>query len=178
MEIRLSKKFNLVFALVIFILIIININTLAAGLTVSDYELNLSLNYPREVISDPVEIKSSNSEAENGTKNVTKNENVYLDKFILENSKGKEIPARYIILETPHLQKQETLDTQHRYLIMKKNQEKSWFKLGLTKEAAFFEPGEYTGIITIADLDWEINVTVLIEPFVSFSIADNTFEFE
>jgi hypothetical protein len=174
LKIRLEKKINLIFALIIFILTITNINSLATGnLTASQYDLNLTLSYPQEIISAPVEINRSSLKT-----NSTVKQNVYLDSFILKNSKGKEIPASYIKIETPNLQEMERLDNRHRFLIMKNNQEKSWFKIGLAKEAAFFEPGEYTGIISIDDLDWEIKLTALIKPFVSFSVEDNTFEFE
>jgi hypothetical protein len=175
LKLRLVKKINLIFALIIFILIITNINLLAAeNLTASQYDLKLTLNNPQEIISAPVEINRSSLEAINSTAK----KNIYLNRFTLKNAKGIEIPARYLKIETPHLQEQETLDNRHRFMILKNNQEKSWFKIGLTKEAAFFEPGEYTGIISIDDLDWEIKLTALIKAFVSFSVEDNNFEFE
>jgi hypothetical protein len=171
-----DRKLFLIYILLIFTsLLIIPINLIsAADLSASEYEINLNMDYPQEITSDPIEINRIFLEAENRSDH----KNIYLESFTLNNSRGKEIPARYIKIETPHLQGKETLDNRTRYLIIKNNQEKSWFKIELIKEAAFLEPGEYTGIITIDDLDWEIKVTALIKPFVSFSISDNTFKFE
>ena len=174
MKIKDRKLFLVYILLILTSLSIIKTNLIyAADLTTSQYDINISLNYPQERISEPVEINRSSSE----TVNSTAEQNIYLEIFILKNSKGKEIPARYLKIETPHLQELETLDKRPRYLILKNNQEKSWFKIGLTKEAAFFEPGEYTGIVKIDDLDWEINISLIIKPFVSFSVEDNTFDF-
>ena len=171
-----DRKLFLIYILLIFTsLPIIQINSIqAADLTTSQYEINLILDYPQKIFSETVAINRSSSNSINSADN----KNNYLESFILKNKKGKEIPVRYIKIETPYLQEEETLDKRQRYLIMKKNQEKSWFKIGLSKEAAFLEPGQYTGIIEIDDLEWQIKVTALIKPFVNFSIDDNTFEFE
>jgi hypothetical protein len=171
-----NRKLSLVYILLIFtFLLIMQMNLIyAADLTVSQYELYFTLDYSQEMISDPVEINRTSLEADNRADN----KNIYLDSFTLKNARGKEIPAHYIKIETPHLQGQELLDNRPRYLIMKKNQEKSWFKIGLAKAASFLEPGEYTETITIEGLDWEIKVTAVIKPFVRLSIEDNTFNFE
>ncbi len=174
---KINEKISFViYILLIFISFLIILTNLiyAEDITASQYKLNFILNYPQKVISDPVEINRTSLE----TDKKNENQNIYLDSFILKNSKGKEIPEHYIILETPFLQKQETLDKQHRFLILRNNQDKSWFRIGLAKETGFIEPGEYTGILNIDDLDWEIKVKAVIKPFVSFSIEENTFEFE
>ena len=171
-----ERKLFLVYILILFTsLLITQINLVsAADLTASQYNLKIILNYPQEIFSDSIEINRSYLESNNKTNN----KNIYLDSFTLKNSKGKEIPSRYITLETPYLQKKGNLDRQHRFLILKTNQQKSWFRIGLLKETAFFEPGEYTGIININNLDWEIRVVLVIKPFVSFSIEDYAFKFK
>ena len=171
-----DRKLFLVYVILIFTsLLIIQTNLVyAENLTASKYEINLTLDYQQQILSDPLEIKRTLLEQET---RINK-ENIYLESFNLKNSKGVEIPFQYIIIENPNLQKQKRLDSRTRFLVMKEDQQKSWFKIGLTKEAAFFEPGEYTGIINIDHLDWEIKLTALIKPFVSFSVEDNTFEFE
>ncbi|MFW5736657.1 MAG: hypothetical protein ACOCXB_04800, partial [Halanaerobium sp.] len=102
MKIKKSKLF-LVYILFIFTsLLIIPINLIsAADLSASQYEIKLSLDYPQAITSDPLAIDKISLEAENSSGN----KNIYLRSFTLKNSRGKEIPARYIILETPHLQK-------------------------------------------------------------------------
>lgn len=158
---------------VIPLFIVINFNIVEASyLTASKYEIEMIIDNPREVTSDTINL---NLDLDN--ESIVK-KNIYLENFILENSAGTEIPPRYIKIETPHLLQKESLDKQHRFLISKMDQEKSWFRISLAKEAAFLEPGEYTGFINIDDLDWEIKVSVLIKSFVNFSINDNTFELE
>jgi len=171
-----DRKLFLVYVILIFTsLLIIQTNLVyAENLTASKYEINLTLDYQQQILSDPIEIKRTLLEPET---RINK-KNIYLESFNLKNSKGVEIPFQYIIIENPNLQKQKRLDSRTRFLVMKEDQQKSWFKIGLTKEAALLDPGEYTGIINIDDLDWQIKVTVLIKRFANFSKNDNTFEFE
>jgi hypothetical protein len=167
------KTINLIYisaAIILFIILTTNL-LIAADLTASKYELTLSLDHLQEVTSNIININSVNFTKNNSTGN-----NVYLDNFTLKNKKGNEIPSHYIKIETPYFQN--TLENSYRFLIMKKDQEKSWFKIGLITKTAYLDPGKYEGIINIDGLDWQINVNVVIKPFVNLYLKEKRLEFK
>jgi hypothetical protein len=143
--------------------------TFAADLTASEYELNFTLDHAEEVLSNTINV-NTNTAKENSIRST----NIYLENFTLKNSKNKEIPAHYIKVETPYFK--DTLEKSYRFLLMKSDQEKSWFKIGLISKAAFLDPGIYEGVINIDGLDWQINIVVTIKPFVNLYLSDRKFE--
>jgi len=159
-------------AVLIILFLVISFNSAAASyLTSSKYEIEMIIDNPEEIISDPIDIN-----ADTETKAGLKNNNIYIDSFVLQNSAGQEIPAQHIKIETPYFN--QSLDKSYRFLLMKNEQEKSWFKISLLRQVAYFEPGKYSGKINIDQLDWEIDIEILIKPFVSLNLKENRFEFE
>ncbi|MGM0500349.1 MAG: hypothetical protein ACQERL_09095 [Bacillota bacterium] len=157
---------------IILLFFVMNINLAAASyLTASEYEIKMIIDYSQKVTSDPINI---NAKAE--TEAELKNNNIYIDTFVLQNSDGEEIPSQYIKIETPYFN--ETLDKRHRFLLMKNERDKSWFKISLSSQAAYLEPGKYEGKINIDELDWEIDIKVLINPFISLQLNEDRFKFE
>lgn len=164
------KILDLLFIIIIFF--IINSNSASASyLNASKYEIKLKIDYPREVISDSININTGFE-----TENKLKKNNIYLERVVLENSSRQKIPSQYIKLETPYFN--DTLDKQHRFLLMKKENEKSMFKISLLRQAAYLEPGKYEGKIYIDELDWEIDISVIVNPFVVLNLKKSKFEFE
>ncbi|RCW52330.1 MULTISPECIES: hypothetical protein [Halanaerobium] len=165
---QLKKIIDLFLLLILFLFLTTNF-TKAANLSASGYEINLNIDSPQQVFSTNIDLGLINREEELPLKNI------YLEKFILKSAEGKEIPANYIKIETPYFQ--DTMDQSYRYLLMKKDQVKSWFKIGLLSKTVYLDPGIYKGFINIDDLDWEIMVKVTIEPFVKLNLDEKNIEF-
>lgn len=172
-KLSFAKIINYIYLSVLIILftIFLSSSLTAADLTPSENEIKFRLDQPEELLSQTIKIRTINPENNNLRSN-----NIYLENFTLKNSRGKEIPARYIKVETPYLK--ETLEKSYRFLLMKRDQQKSWFKIGLSRKTAFLEPGSYQGSINIDGLDWQINIELLIEPFVNLSLSEKEVEFE
>ena len=131
----------------------------------------MTIDYPQEKISDTINI-----DLDTELDTIKNNKNIYINSFTLQNSSRQQIPQQYIKIETPYFN--ETLDKPHRFLLMKKEEKKSWFKISLLKQAAYLEPGKYEGKINIDEMDWELDINILIKPFVSLSLIENNFELE
>ena len=166
------------FNYILFLLLILFLNlTLyfpqieAAEMNASSYEINLILDYPKEIISEIISIQSA---ADNYIEDIS--ENIYLERFKLINEQGREIDPSHIIIETSFIK--ESLDRQHRFLVKKSDQEKGWFKIKIASEAVYNEPGIYTADIFVENLDWEVSLTLNIKPFVSLELPENEFQLE
>ncbi|RAK10622.1 hypothetical protein C8C77_1049 [Halanaerobium saccharolyticum] len=168
----MSGKVKISAVLIILLFLVINSNSAAASyLTSSRYKIEMVVDTPEEIISDPININASTEK-----KAELKNNNIYIDSFVLQNSAGQEIASQYIKIETPYLN--QSLDKSYRFLLMKNGQEKSWFKISLLRPAFYFGPGKYSAKINIDELDWEIDIEILIKPFVVLNLNENRFEFE
>jgi hypothetical protein len=163
---------NIIFLSCIYIFLIIftfNVNILAGELEASQYQIILNIDKPEVIVSENIIIKTKvlDNESEN------LKENIYLERFKLIKLGGEEINPEYIEVETPFVKS--NLADQHRFLIMKKDQSESWFKISILSEAAFASPGEYKADMFIEGLDWEISLKLIIKPFAVLNINENRF---
>jgi hypothetical protein len=168
MELILNLK-NLLIISFVFIFIIISNNNIHAGeLEASNYQISLDMNSRENIISENIIIKKSNMLG-----GIESEENIYLDRFSLIKTGGEKILPEYIVVETPF--ERSTLAEQHRFLIMKKDQTESWFRIIILSDAAYSSPGEYKADIFINDLDWEISFKLILKPFTTLNINENGF---
>lgn len=145
----------------------------AESLRASSYEINLEIDYPKDLVSDSIVIQ--NNEDENGDFQSSL-DNIYLERFKLRNSDGEEIDPAYIVVETPYIE--ESLERQHRFLAKRSEDEEGWFKIKISSRAAFSRPGNYTADIYVDQLDWEISLNFSIKPFVLLELPENEFQIE
>ncbi|MFW6015719.1 MAG: hypothetical protein ACOCRK_04725 [bacterium] len=150
-------------------IIIFNANILAGELEASQYQIFLNIDKAEVAVSENIIIKAKELDVE--LENLR--ENIYLDRFNLVKLDGEEINPEYIEVETPFIKS--SLAEQHRFLIMKKDQSESWFKIRISSDAAFAGPGEYTADMFIDGLDWEIALELKVEPFVKLYLSENNF---
>ncbi len=165
-------KFSLFLLLILFLNLTLYLPQIeAAEITASSYEINLILDYPKEIISEIISIQSV---VDIDLEDVS--ENIYLERFNLINEEGREINPAHIIIETPFIE--ESLVRHHRFLVKKSDQENGWFKIKIASEAVYNEPGIYTADIFVENLDWEVSLTLNIRPFVSLELPENEFQIE
>jgi len=167
-------KFSCIFLLLIIsAFIMYSSGVQAASLRASSYEINLELDYAKDLLSESIVIQ--NDKNENGDLESSL-DNIYLERFRLRTSDGEEIDPAYIVVQTPYIE--ESLDRQHRFLVKRAEDEKGWFKIEITSRAAFSRPGNYTADIYVDQLDWEISLNLAINAFVSIELPEDEFQIE
>jgi len=171
----LKSILNIIIITLIMFLIYFSLSTTALraeNLRASSYELNLNMDYPQTITSDTITI----SEDEDSADLEAAASNIYLERFSLRNDEGEEIEAAQIVVETPFIE--ESLDRQHRFLVKKAEDDTGWFKVKISEKAAYSKPGIYTASLYVEKLDWEIDLKLEIESFVSMDLPQSEFQIE
>ncbi len=168
MKLIFNSKNIIIISCIYIFLIIFNSGIQGAELEASHYQIFLKMNQTKDIVSENIIIETKNS-----LEKIEMEKNIYLDRFRLVKIGGEEILPEYIEIETPFIKK--TLADQHRFLIMKKDENKSWFKVRILSDAVYSSPGEYKADIFINELDWQISLNIKVESFTIVNLSDNKF---
>ncbi len=140
----------------------------AQTLAALHYDVVLRMDGPNDVSSEKIDVERLHE----GDAHTPQREDVYLERFALTGDNNHEIPPAHLVVTTPYIEA--TLDSAYRFLLLRNDQASSWFSIGLQPQAAYSPPGTYTGQVPIAGLDWKLELTVQIQPFVRLDLPERS----
>ena len=162
---RNNKVFIIITFTIIFLIIFTN-KSIAQEIKASKYEINLQIEEPGAIVSEEIIITRIESEQARSS--------IFIEPFRLINDQGEIIPVNLVNIVTPRGNFDP--NSYNNFLLMTGAEDSSWIQIELKPEIANLRPGKYRGNIYLNGIDYEINLSIIIHPFLQIIMEDNQIE--